>query len=163
MRRIRHMVQLRRIYLLTLFFAGAALAGEVDGIVTGGGSAFLDGPVHSVVGGSLRVYATDRIAFEPEYLYMRGSEFDQDHVGVANLLYHFKDSDASISPFVIGGVGVFNHRDRTFSTTGAEALLGGGVRFNFTDRVFFEPRVRLGVQDLNLSFSGSLGFVLGGR
>jgi hypothetical protein len=44
-----------------------------------------------------------------------------------------------------------------------EALIGGGARINITDRVFFEPRVRLGLQDVNLSFTGSLGIVLGGR
>jgi hypothetical protein len=157
------MVHLARAYLLAFFVAGAAFGGEVDGIITGGGSAFLDGPTHSVVGGSLRFYMNDRLAVEPEYLYMRGSANDQDHVGVANLLYHFKDSDAPVSPFAIGGVGIFNHRDRSFETNGAEALLGGGVRINITDRVFFEPRVRLGVQDVNLSFTGSLGIVLGGR
>jgi len=157
------MAPLYRTFLLSLFIAGAALAGEVDGIITGGGSAFLDGPVHSVAGGSFRFYATDRLAVEPEYLYMRGSEFDQDHVGVANVLYHFADSDSAVSPFVIGGVGVFNHRDRSFSTSDPEALIGGGARINFTDRVFFEPRVRVGVQDINLSFTASLGFVLGGR
>ena len=111
----------------------------------------------------MRFYATDRLAIEPEYLYMRGSDNDEDHVGVANVLYHFKDRDETVSPFVIGGVGVFNHRDRSFSTTDAEALIGGGARINFTDRVFFEPRVRLGVQDINVSFTGSLGIVLGGR
>lgn len=157
------MVHLARAYLLALFLAGAAFAGEVDGIVTGGGSLFLDGPGHGVLGGSLRYYMTDRLAVEPEYLYMRGSEFDQDHVGVANLLYHFTDTDGTISPFAIGGVGVFSHRARSFKTTDPEALLGGGVRINLTDRVFVEPRVRLGVQDVNLSFTGSLGIVLGGR
>lgn len=157
------MVHLKRPFLLTLFIAGAAFAGEVDGIVTGGGSAFLDGPTHGVIGGSIRFYATDRLAIEPEYLYMRGSDSDQDHVGVANVLYHFKDSDEAVSPFVIGGVGVFNHRDRSFSTSDPEAMIGGGARINITDRVFFEPRLRLGVQDLNLSFTGSLGIVLGGR
>jgi hypothetical protein len=157
------MVHLTRAFLFTLFIAGAAFAGEVDGIVTGGGSLFLDGPTHGVAGGSVRFYATDRLAVEPEYLYMRGSDSDQDHVGVANVLYHFNDSDSSVSPFVIGGVGVFNHRDRSFSTTGAEALLGAGARINLTDRVFFEPKVRLGFQDINVSFTASLGFVLGGR
>ena len=157
------MVHLSKAFLIALFIAGAALAGEVDGIVTGGGSLFLDGPTHGVAGGSLRFYATDRLAVEPEYLYMRGSDSDQDHVGVANVLYHFNGHDGSISPFVIGGIGVFNHRDRSFSTTDAEALIGGGARINFTDRIFLEPRVRLGVQDINVSFTASLGFVLGGR
>ncbi len=157
------MTQLARASLLALSLAGAAFAGEVDGIITAGGSAFLDGPTHGVIGGSLRYYVTDRVAIEPEYLYMRGSEFDQDHVGVANLVYHFKDSDAAISPFAMGGVGVFSHRARSFEQTDAEALLGGGVRLNITDRVFFEPRLRLGIQDVNLSFTGSLGIVLGGR
>lgn len=163
MRSIVHMVHLARTCALALFLAGGAFADEVDGIITGGGSAFLDGPTHSVVGGSFRFYMTDRLAVEPEYLYMRGSASDQDHVGVGNLLYHFNDSDAAISPFAIGGVGVFSHRGRRFTTNGAEALLGGGVRINLTNRFFFEPRVRLGVQDVNLSFTGSLGIVLGGR
>jgi hypothetical protein len=157
------MAPLHRTFFLSFLLAGAAFAGEVDGIVTGGGSAFLDGPVHSVAGGSVRFYATDRMAVEPEYLYMRGSAFDQDHVAVASVLYHFTDSDNAVSPFAIGGVGVFNHRDRSFSTSDPEALFGAGARINFTDRVFFEPRVRLGVQDINLSFTGSLGIVLGGR
>lgn len=157
------MNQLFKTLLLAPVLACAAQAQEVDGILTGGLSLFLDGPTHGVVGGSVRYYATERLAVEPEYLYMRGSGSDQDHVGLANVLYHFKDTDEAISPFVIGGVGIFNHRDRSFSTTDAEAMFGGGARINFTDRVFFEPRVRLGVQDVNLSFTASLGFVLGGR
>lgn len=156
-------MHLLRTLLLLPVLACAAHAEEVDGFLTGGLSLFLDGPTHGVAGASMRFYATERVAVEPEYLYMRGSDSDQDHVAVANVLYHFKDSDAPVSPFVIGGIGVFNHRDRSFSRTDAEALLGAGARINFTDRVFFEPRVRLGVQDVNLSFTGSLGIVLGGR
>ncbi len=152
-----------RTLLLAPVFLCAANGQEVDGFLTGGLSLFLDGPTHGVIGGSVRYYATDRLAVEPEYLYMRGSDADQDHVGIANVVYHFKDTDEAVSPFVIGGVGVFNHRDRSFSTSDAEAMFGGGARINFTDRVFFEPRVRLGVQDVNVSFTASLGFVLGGR
>lgn len=159
----RHMTQLARASLLALSLASASFAGELDAIVTGGGSLFLDGPTHGVIGGSVRYYVTDRVAVEPEYLYMRGSRFDEDHVGVANVVYHFNDSDSAVSPFAMGGVGVFSHRARSFDQTDPEALLGGGVRLNITDRLFFEPRVRVGVQDVNLSFTGSLGFVLGGR
>ena len=147
------------LFLLFEPLAAQPTSGEIDAIATGGAGWFLDGPVHRVVGASLRAHFSGRFAVEPEFLYMHGSSSDQDQVLVASAIYYLATS-SRVAPFLTGGLGLFRHEDGSFSTTGPEAIFGAGVRVDVTDRIFVEPRFRIGVQDVHWTLTGSVGFVL---
>ncbi len=156
-------------FLALLTVQGAAAQsgkGETSVIVTGGGSWFLDddSPTHGTVGGSVRAYLTDRIAIEPELLYLRASPTDQDYVFAGSVVYHLRDSSRRAKPFVAGGVGALHHKGPFRSSTDLTGIAGGGVRIDLTDRIFFEPRFRMGIEpNFYWLLTGSVGFVLTGR
>src|SRR5688500_13489982 len=64
---------------------------------------------HTLVGGAVRVYVTKRLSLEPEYLYLRRSEDDQDHLGQINVAYDFTDPTKRVVAYGIGGVGVLHN------------------------------------------------------
>ena len=162
----------RTVFSLALFLAllqpapAQQRAGEVDALATGGAAWFTDGPRHSVFGGSVRFHLSDRFAVEPEFLHMGTSQAHHDQVFVASVVYHFT-KESRMAPFVMGGVGAFRQtfgQDAgRFSTTDVDGLFGTGLRVNLTNRIFVEPRLRIGVQDLYIVLTGSIGFALTGR
>ena len=64
---------------------------KVEGKVIFGTAVFGEDLQHTLVGGALRVYVTKRFSIEPEYLYLRRSKDDQDHLGQINVAYDFAD------------------------------------------------------------------------
>ncbi len=131
---------------------------------------------HTVVGGAVRAYVTKRLSIEPEYLYMRRSENDQDHYVQANVAYDFTDPTKRFVGYAIGGVGVLSNRGRVFRSdfvTGAPrvdeisfttwtASAGAGVKIFVTDRFFISPELRLG-REPTVRATINVGYVFGGR
>ncbi|HYJ84947.1 MAG TPA: outer membrane beta-barrel protein [Pyrinomonadaceae bacterium] len=142
---------------------------------TFGGAAF-DETSHSVFGGSARFYVTRRLSVEPEFLYMRNSDTDQDYLFQPNVAFDLSDPTGRFVPYVIGGAGVIHHQarfpgfdfssgvprvfDASFTTWTASA--GAGVKIFVTDRLFVSPEARLG-REPNLRATISVGYVFSGR
>ena len=141
-----------------------------------GGATFGEDLGHTVVGGAVRAYVTKRISIEPEYLYMRRSEDDQDHYVQANVAYDFTDPTKRVVAYAIGGAGVLHNKGRTFRNdfvTGAPivneisfttwtASAGAGLKIFVTKRLFISPEVRLG-REPTLRGTINVGYVFGGE
>jgi hypothetical protein len=86
---------------------------ELRGTV--GYSNFLDdGPLHHLVtGGSARFYVTNRLAVEPEFLFMYRSSQDLDFHFIPNVVFEFTKRESHFQPYAIGGVGLQRHRELT--------------------------------------------------
>jgi Outer membrane protein beta-barrel domain len=139
---------------LVLFLALAApLAAQVQVRGTGGAAVFLDEsfPGHAAVGASVRLPLKGRLGVEPEFLYLRESTVDQDHIVIPNLVFDFRPA-SRVDPYVIGGVGLIHRRTNLgvlrFSTTEATGAFGGGVKFFLTPRIFVAPETRLGTEPI---------------
>lgn len=132
---------------------------------------------HKLVGAALRAYLTKRLSIEPEYLYLRDSERDQDHLVSANVAYDFAtDRTKRLVAYVIGGVGVLHHEGRFVSNdivTGAprvfdtsfttwSASAGIGAKIFVTKKLFVSPEFRLGREPLIRATIG-VGFAFGGE
>jgi opacity protein-like surface antigen len=149
---------------------------KVEGKLIVGGANFGDEIPHVLAGGALRVYLTKRLSIEPEYLYLRHSENDQDQIFQPNVAYDFTDPTKRFVPYGTAGVGVIHHKGRFFGNdfvTGAPrvfdtsfttwtASLGGGVKIFVTKRFFIAPEVRVG-REPNLRGSVNVGYVFAGR
>jgi opacity protein-like surface antigen len=131
---------------------------KVEGKVIFGSALFGEDLEHKLVGGALRVYVTKRLSVEPEYLYLRRSKDDQDHLGQISVAYDFTDPTKRFVPYGIAGAGVLHNRGRVFgsdfvtgepfvreiSFTTWTVSAGGGVKIYLTNRLFISPEVRLG-------------------
>ena len=148
---------------------------EVKG--TAGGALFGEGEVpHVLVGGSFRFYVTRRISVEPEFLYLRHSENDEDYIVQPNVAVDLREPNKKVVPYLIGGVGAIHHRatfhffdsntggPRPFdvSSTTWTASAGVGVRIFVTDRVFVSPETRVG-REPTVRATVSVGYVFSGR
>ena len=149
---------------------------KVEGKVLFGSAVFGEVLEHTLVGGSVRAYVTKRLSLEPEYLYLRRSEDDQDHLVQMNVAYDFTDPTKRFVPYVIGGAGVLHNRGRisgndfvtgapfvrdiSFTTWTASA--GGGVKIYLTNRLFLSPELRLG-REPTFRATINVGYVFGGR
>ncbi|HYE15210.1 MAG TPA: outer membrane beta-barrel protein [Pyrinomonadaceae bacterium] len=137
---------------------------EIKG--TFGGAGFLDADAHTVAGGSVRFYLTKRFSIEPELLYMRASQRDEDVVFTPNVALDVVDPSNKVVPYVIGGVGVLHHRsDFGFfrdSSTGWTASAGGGVKIYITDKLYIAPEARIGWEPLARA-TVSVGYTFSGR
>ncbi len=141
-----------------------------------GGATFGEDLGHTLVGGAVRVYVTKRISIEPEYLYLRRSEDDQDHMGQINVAYDFTDPTRRFVAYVIGGGGVLHNRGRVFRNdfvTGAPSVreiefttwtasAGVGAKIFLTKRLFVSPELRLG-REPTVRATINLGYVFGKR
>ena len=149
---------------------------RVEGKVIFGSATFGDDIDHKVVGGAVRAYVTKRLSIEPEYLYLRRSEDDQDHLVQMNVAYDFTDPTKRFVPYVIGGAGVLHNRGRVFGSdfvtrtpfvreikfTTWTASAGGGVKIFLTNRLFVSPELRLG-REPTFRATINVGYVFGGR
>ena len=132
---------------------------RVEGKVIFGSATFGDDIDHKVVGGAVRAYVTKRLRIEPEYLYLRHSENDQDQHFQPNVAFDFiKDSTGRLVVYGIGGVGVLHHKGRFVENdfvTGASrvfdtsfttwtATAGVGAKIFVTKRLFVSPELRIG-------------------
>ena len=149
---------------------------KVEGKVILGSAIFNDDVEHKVVGAAVRVYVTERLSIEPEYLYLRHSDNDQDQLIQPNIAYDFTDPTKRFVAYGIVGVGVLHHKGRFFGNdfdTGAPrvfdntfttwtASAGVGVKIFLTDRLFVSPELRLGRQP-TVRGTINVGYVFGGR
>jgi len=149
---------------------------KVEGKVILGSAVFGEDLEHTLVGGAVRAYVTKRLSIEPEYLYLRRSEDDQDNLVQMNVAFDFTDPRKRFVPYVIGGAGVLHNRGRVFRSdfaTGAPfvreikfttwtASAGGGLKIFLTDRLFVSPELRLG-REPTVRATINVGYVFGGR
>lgn len=149
---------------------------KVEGKVIIGSATFGEDIEHIFVGGALRVYVTKRLSIEPEYLYLRNGENDQDHAGQLSVAYDFTDPTKRAVLYGIAGVGALHHEgrsfsddpitrqprvfERTFDTWTASA--GGGVKIFLTKKLFVSPELRFG-KEPTIRASINVGYVFGGR
>lgn len=101
---------------------------------------------HTIGSGSVRWALTRRLSIGPELTYMAGPGHDRDLTLTGNLHYAFRD--VGISPFIVGGAGVFRHSDTfisgRFSSTEGGFTAGGGVRVPVGGRWYIAPEARVG-------------------
>jgi hypothetical protein len=149
---------------------------KVEGKVIFGSAIFDEDLEHKLVGGAVRVYVTKRFSIEPEYLYLRRSENDQDNLVQMNVAYDFTDPRKRIVVYGIAGAGVLHNRGRVFRSdfvTGAPSVreivfttwtasAGGGVKIFLTKRLFVSPELRLG-REPTFRATINVGYVFGGR
>ena len=149
---------------------------KVEGKVIFGSAVFGEDLEHTLVGGAVRAYVTKRLSIEPEYLYLRRSEDDQDHLVQMNVAFDFTDPRKRLVPYVIGGAGVLHNRGRVFgsdfvtrapfvreiSFTTWTASAGGGVKIFLTNRLFVSPELRVG-REPTVRATINVGYVFGGR
>ena len=151
---------------------------RVEGKVIFGSATFGDDIEHKVVGGAVRAYVTKRLSIEPEYLYLRHSENDQDHHFQPNVAFDFiTDSTGRLVVYGIGGVGVLHHQgeklsfndfftgaprvvDTSFTTWTATA--GVGAKIFVTKRLFVSPELRAG-REPTLRATINVGYVFARR
>lgn len=149
---------------------------KVEGKVIFGSSIFNDDTEHKVVGGAVRAYVTERLSIEPEYLYLRHSDNDQDHLVQPNVAFDFTDPTKRFVAYGIAGVGVLRHEGRFFgrdfvtgnprvfdtSFTTWTASAGGGVKIFLTKRLFVSPEFRVG-REPTVRATINVGYVFAGR
>lgn len=149
---------------------------KVEGKVIFGSAVFGEDIEHKFVGAAVRVHVTKRLSIEPEYLYLRHSENDQDQLVQPNVVYDFTDPTKRAVAYGVIGVGVLHHKGRFFGNdfdTGAPrvfdtsfttwtASVGGGLRIYVTERLFVSPELRVG-REPTVRGTISVGYVFGGR
>ena len=149
---------------------------KVEGKVIFGSAVFGETLEHKLVGGAVRAYVTQRFSIEPEYLYLRRSEHDQDNLVQMNVAYDFTDPTKRFVAYGIAGAGVLHNRGRVFRSdfvTGAPIVreisfttwtvsAGGGAKIFVTNRLFVSPELRLG-REPTVRATINVGYVFGGR
>ena len=149
---------------------------KFEGKVIFGSVIFGEDIEHKTVGAAVRAYVTKRLSIEPEYLYLRNGENDQDHLLSANVAYDCTDPTKRLVLYAIGGVGVLHHEGRFLSddpVTGAplvfdntfttwSASFGGGAKIFLTKRLFVSPELRVG-REPTVRATINVGYVFGGR
>ena len=149
---------------------------KVEGKVIFGSATFGEDLEHKVVGGSVRVYLTERVSIEPEYLYLHRSENDQDHLVQPNIAVDITDPTKRFVAYGIAGFGLLHHRGRFVRTdfvTGTPSVVdvtintwtasvGGGVKIFVTKRFFVSPELRVGSEP-TVRATINAGYVFGGR
>ena len=135
----------------------------------GGWAGFVDESLinHTAIGGAAYLHLTPRLRVGPELTYMTGPGSDRDLYLLGNVVFEFLGSSGGreprVSPFLIAGAGLFQHRDQPFvGTYNSFTFVGGtGVRVMVTDRVYVAPDIRIGVEDLHLRATVNVGLRLG--
>ena len=116
------------------------------------------------IGAGFGVRATRKLGFEGSVnrishlreFAVSGVRFDGTSVfACANALYHF--SDSKVQPYVIGGIGVLHHQDRSsgfglsgspLSASGFAYNFGAGVKVFLSKHVSLRPEFRVFIGDL---------------
>jgi hypothetical protein len=143
---------------------GEPLAGLMELRGTVGYSNFLDeGPLHHLVtGGSARFYVTNRLAIEPEFLFMYRSRQDLDFQVIPNVVFDFTKRESRFQPYAIGGVGLQRHRELTgtgyYWSNSWTGSAGIGTKIFLSDRLYVAPEFRLGLEPI-VRITGSVGYV----
>ena len=137
--------------------------------VVAGWAGFVDEETidHSVVGGAARFYLTPRLSVGPEVVFMRGPGEDRDFMATGNVTFDLFGPTGGrrprITPFVVGGAGIFRNRNQFFGSSSAHTegafTAGGGVRAFVSDRVYVASDVRVG-WELHLRATVAVGVQL---
>jgi hypothetical protein len=141
-----------------------------------GSATFGEDIEHKLVGSAVRVYLTKRLSFEPEYLYLRNTERDQDQLFQANIAYDFTDPRRRLVLYGIAGAGVLKHKGRFVSdnpvTREPESFdnsfrtwtlsVGGGAKIYVTKRFFVSPELRFG-REPTIRATINVGYTFVGR
>jgi Outer membrane protein beta-barrel domain len=149
---------------------------KVEAKTTFGSAIFGEDIEHKLYGASMRVYITRRLSIEPEYLYLRHSENDQDQLFQPNVAYDFTDPTKRFVAYGIAGIGVMHHKGRYLgndfytgepilfdtSFTTWTASVGGGIKIFATKRLFIAPELRVGRQP-GVRGTINVGYVFVGR
>jgi hypothetical protein len=122
---------------------------------------------HAVFGGGARFYLTPRISVGPELVYMVGPDDDRDWMLTGNLTFDvlrpIDNRPRRITPYLLAGGGIFQHRDRffrrTFTATEGAFTGGGGVRLFLTRSLYIAPEARLG-WELHQRLTVTIGVLL---
>jgi hypothetical protein len=133
--------------LLLLILSGVAAQGEIDFKGSVGAQCFLDDSAenHFLSGGSVRIYITRRLAFEPEVLYLRQSREHHDWVVLPNVVWDFRTG--RVRPYVTGGVGWLRFVQRNLFTQNQwQVSAGFGVKVYLNDHWFVSPEARVGLE-----------------
>jgi len=137
---------------------------KVEGKIIFGSAIFGEDIEHKMVGGALRVYVTKRLSIEPEYMYFRNTENDQDHAGQLSVAYDFTDPTKRAVFYGIAGVGGLHHEgsffgtDNTFDTWTASG--GVGIKIFITKKLFVSPELRIG-REPTVRATINVGYVFG--
>lgn len=113
----------------------------------------------TVVGGSLRVYLTERLSLEPEFIYYRDKRNirERDNYDIialnANVAYDLRGAMRRVKPYLLVGLGVVN-----FGARPSIGSFGLGVKIRLSKRWFVSPEIRGG--PLFVQATGSVGYVL---
>ena len=143
---------------------GEPLAGVMELRGTVGYSNFLDeDPLHHLVtGGSAKFFVTNRIAVEPEFLFMYRSRQDIDFQVIPNVVFEFTKRESRFQPYAIGGVGLQRHRELTGSgyywSNSWTGSAGIGTKIFLSDRLYLSPEFRLGLEPI-VRITASIGYV----
>jgi opacity protein-like surface antigen len=155
---------------------GQLTAPKVEGKVMFGTAIFNEDLEHKVVGGAVRIYVAKRLSVETEYLFLRHSDTDEDHIVQPSVAVDFTDPTKRFVAYGIAGIGVLHHKGRfvgsdfttgaprvfDISLTGWTVSAGGGVKIFVTKRLFVSPEVRVG-REPTFRATINVGYVFAGR
>lgn len=151
-----------RVVAFVALFASATVANAQESYpvatvkVLGGYAGFLDdATIHEpVVGAAYRLDVAERLALEPEFLYLRRSAIERSFHLQLNVIRPI-GPDRRVRFYLVGGAGIRHLRaefpgamDPTFSDTEFTGGGGGGVRVELSDRFSLSPEFRLGWEPL---------------
>ena len=123
----------------------AADAPEVFGSV-GNLKAYLDEPGQVAAGGGLRIPLASRLSVRPEYLISSDSTYAHQFF-LGNMTYDLmEDREKRVVPYLIGGVGLVNTKEKriSYSSRNGLALGGFGFRLNIGDLITISTEIRAG-------------------
>jgi hypothetical protein len=156
--------------VIALAFAGAMSAAAQDRswVVEGtlGYAGFVDEATknYPVVAGSIRRYLSDRLSVGPEIVFMHNSTLvtDRHVMFTGNVIFDvYPRSARRLSPFIVGGLGVFASRDQVgngpFWSSDPAFTAGAGVRAMVADRMSLGAEYRLGWEPHH-RITGTVGF-----
>lgn len=114
---------------------------------------FIDSPPirHAVLGGSARVFITQRLAIGPEVTWMRGPGIDRDRFFTGNVTIDLRAGGpvgVRAMPYIVAGAGLLHHTSQVgtgpYVHQEATFTAGVGLRATVTGRWFLAPEFRIG-------------------
>jgi opacity protein-like surface antigen len=119
---------------------------------------------YPVVSAGFRRYLTRRLSVGPEIVLMHNSSLvtDRHVMATGNVIFDvYPRSARRLSPFIVGGFGVFSSRDQVrngpFWSSDPAFTAGAGVRATVTDRMSVGAEYRLGWEPHH-RITGTVGF-----
>ena len=119
-----------------------------------------DGVVNeAMVGTNVRLYVTPKISIGPELTYVQGDGHTHTML-TGNVTWDVRRPQARVVPFLVGGVGAFQTRERfvreIYTSYDPSFTAGGGVRTTIGSRVTAGAEARIG-WELHLRVNAFVG------